>query len=502
MERITRAIFFWTLVAAFIIITPLVILYANGYKFDFTRGVFVHSGTIFFKSNPQNITSELNGEMLDSAKINISSNAYSISGLIPDTYDLSISAPDFQTWQKKIDVHSGLASEFWNVLLVRNEYRKTDYATLGIEKFFISPKGTYIIYTQKTENGLAANILNIEDKQIEKTFNFADWEFIPEERMENIEWSPEEDYISVPVRKIIKQSILTQDPEEQSSPYTYFIIDPAKGTSFNLNGLLKNNNLSYVRWDPKDKDYLFYLSDETLYRANINDVSDITEIAKDVSSFDLSQTNVYYSQMPNEIVYKTDLDGQGTVKQITSDFPEDITKNFRLIAYDDARIAFLTENKNLYIFNAGEMDSYFRKLGENIEGIQFSDDGKKLLYWTKNDISTYYLRNWNVQPNRFENSIEEITRYSDQIKNVQWFKDYEHIIFSVGPQMKIIELDPRDHRNCMDLLKTASSTPLAGYNHAQERLYFVDTKDSSSSLYSIIFPEPTPILGIYTPSQE
>jgi len=499
MERITRAIFFWTLVVAFIIITPLVILYARGYKFDFDRGVFVHSGTIFFKSNTQDIVATLNEEKKDSKKINISGNSYSISGLIPDNYKLTVEAPGYQSWNKNIDVHSGLASEFWNILLVRNEYTKTDYNTDGIQKFFISPQGKYIIYTQNTANGLATNILNIQEKNIEKTFNFSDWEFIEEERMENIEWSPEEDYISVPVKKIIRQSTLTG---EQSSPYAYFIIDPAKGTSFSLNELLKNNDLSYVRWDPKDKNYLFYLSNEILYRANINNITDVTQIAQDVSSFDLSKTNVFYSKMPNEIVYKTDLDGQGTPIQITSDFPDDISQNFRLIAYDDIRIAFLTQNKKLYIFNVGEMDSYFRKLGSDIQGLQFSDDGKKLLYWTNNDISTYYLRNWNVQPNRFENSVEDITRYSDQVKNVQWFKDYEHIIFSVGSQIKIIELDPRDHRNCMDLFKTTSERPLVGYNHAQERLYFVDTKNSSSSLFSIVFPEPTPIFGIYTPAQE
>ena len=66
------------------------------------------------------------------------------------------------------------------------------------------------------------------------------------------------------------------------------------------------------------------------------------------------------------------------------------------------------------------------------------------------------------------------TSFNDEIKNIQWAKDYEHVIFSVGSQMKIIEIDPRDHRNCMDLPKTTSETPLIGYNLAQERLYFVD----------------------------
>lgn len=504
MEKLHRTVFFWTLALIFIIAAPAVVLYARGFRFDFSRGVFVHSGTISIQSNPQEIKISINGEENDSQTLNQMNKSYNVSGLIPGTYDLSVSADGYQTWNKKVEVHSGQASEFWNVILVKNDYAKTDYGAPGIGKFFISPNSKSIIHTRENGDGFSADIINIKTKEVTGTFPFPGWKFIPEAKKENIEWSPDEDYISVPVEKAAQENAdpaeTASDSQEETSPYAYFIIDPAKNTAVNLNELLGNPDISYVRWDPKDKNHLFYLSQDALYRADINNPADIVEIARDVSSFDLSQTNVYYARMPHELVYKTNLDGSGEPIQLTSDFPEGITRNFRLIAYDDFRIAFLTENKDFYIFNAGEFERYSRKLGSGIEGLQFSDDGKKLLYWTKNAMSVYYLRNWNVAPVRAENSIEDITRYSDEIKNIQWFKDYEHIIFSSGPQVKIIELDPTDHRNSMELLKTASDSPLVGYNHAQERLYFVDKVGTSSGLYSIIFPEPTPILGLYTPA--
>ncbi|MDO8241295.1 MAG: hypothetical protein Q7T51_04940 [Candidatus Moranbacteria bacterium] len=489
MEKLKRTIFFWILVLMFVIIAPAVVLYAKGFRFDLSRGVFVHSGTISIKSNPQDIVVSLDGKVNDSKALDKINNSYNVMGLMPKGYNLSIGADGYQTWNKNIEVHSGVASEFWNVLLVRNEYTKIDYNTTGIEKFFISPQSKYIIYTANSASGLSTRILDIKSKEIVGLFDFADWNFITEDRRENIEWTPEEDYLSVPVQK-------TEDGKTQ---FAYFIVDPNAKTSFNLNELLNNDDISYVRWDPKDKNYLFYLSNNSLYRVNITNPTDSKQIAQDVSSFDLSKTNVYYSVMPHELVYKNNLDGSGTPNQITSSFPEDITRNFRLIAYDDSRIAFLTQNKDLYLFNQGEYGTYTRKLGYDIEGIQFSDDGKKLLYWTKNAMSVYYLRNWNVSPVRGENTIEDITRYSEEIKNIQWFKDYEHVIFSISSDVKIIELDPMDHRNIMNLPKTNSQMPLIGYNLAQERLYFVDSKDASTSLFSIVLPEPTPILGIYTP---
>ena len=504
MEKKKRTIFFWSLVIIFFIITPAIILYAKGYRFDLQRGVVVHSGTISIKANPQDINISLDGKISESKSLNRVNGSYNVPGLMPGSYDLSISADGYQSWNKKIEVHSGLASEIWNVILARNDYTKTDYNTEAIEKFFVSPKSKYIIYTQNSGDNLTTNILDIKNKTIANSFTFPGWKFIPDEKRENIEWSPNEDYVSVPVRKTVTtentDSITKKVSAAETTQYAYSILDPAQKTSFNLNDLLQNNDINYVRWDPQDKNYLFYLSENSLYRTNINNITDTITIAQDVSSFDLSKNNIFYSVRPHELVYRKNLDGSGDPIQITSDFPEDITQNFRLIVYDNARIALLTQNKSLYVFNSGEFDSYYRKLGSDIEGLQFSDDGKKLLYWTNNSMSVYYLRNWNVQPTRTENSIEDITRYSEGIKNIQWTKDYEHVIFSVGAQMKVIELDPRDHRNCMDLPKTTSDTPIIVDNHAQERLYFIDTKNSSTSLYSIVFPEPTPIFGIYTPA--
>jgi len=88
--------------------------------------------------------------------------SYNISGLIPKEYDITISAADFQSWNKKIEVHSGFSTEIWNSILVRNSYEKTAYDSSGIDKFFISPKNKYAVFDQKIEDALALKILNIK----------------------------------------------------------------------------------------------------------------------------------------------------------------------------------------------------------------------------------------------------------------------------------------------------------------------------------------------------
>ena len=171
--------------------------------------------------------------------------------------------------------------------------------------------------------------------------------------------------------------------------------------------------------------------------------------------------------------------------------------NYRLIIYDEKRIVLINnETRKLYIYNTGDKDNYFRFLSQEAEGIQFSNDGKKLLYWTKWEIFVYFTRDWDVQPIRSENELRNITRFSEELKNVQWSKDYEHIIFTTGEEIKIIEADYRDRCNLLNIIKLNSTASYVIADFSQSKLYFTDTRDGNSYLYFIDFPEKTGFLGI------
>jgi hypothetical protein len=504
MENVKRKLFFWTLVILFLITAPAVVLHARGYRFDLNRGVFVYSGAITFKTNPQNVKVLINNQLNESKQLNRINSSYNITGFLPGDYEIKIFQDGYQPWSKKTEVHSGLSSEFWNIVLVRNEYQKMTSDAENVDRFFMSPKNDFITYTQNLNSDLTVSIFNFNLEKTEKTFTFSGWSIISQNKKENIEWSPQEDYLSVPVEKEVTTDISTvkgkklaaiKEPANKME-YGYFIVNPADSTSFNLNDLLGKKNIQDVRWDPKDKDYIFFLEGANLFRANITDKTDMTLINSDVSSFDLSKSGVYFITSPNNLVFKTALDGKSQKDQITAYFPEQGRAVERMIVYDDARIGFIDIDKKLFVYNKGDKDTYFRELGSAIEGIHFSDDGKKMLFWNNNEVFVYFARVWEVQPVRAENEVTNITRYSEPISNVQWFKDYEHVIFSTGRWIKLIELDNRDHRNCMDFLNTSTDTPFVRYNNYLEKLYFTDVKDNKTILQSIKFPEPVPILGI------
>jgi hypothetical protein len=245
-----------------------------------------------------------------------------------------------------------------------------------------------------------------------------------------------------------------------------------------------------ARWDSANRDYVYFISNSSLFRLNITDPTDQKLIAENVASYDLSSGQVYYFQLPSGIVYKRDPASLSDPVQVTTAPPGEMSDpHYQITVYDDKRIIFLNKSGSLYLNNIGDRGNYFPHLSGNARGSQFSDDGKKLLFWSSWEISTYFLRDWEVQPFRSENEEHDVTRFADSIANVQWSKDYEHVIFSTGNKIKIAELDYRDQRNLNDIITLSADRTKVVTDFPNELLYFIDQDKNTTNLYSIPFPE-------------
>ncbi len=487
-DSLKRRIFFWILSILFFITTTLVVFYALGYRFSFERGIFIYAGSITVKSNPRNINIALNGNPVPSKKVNYLNNSYHIDGIKPGEYSLEVSASGFQSWSKKINIHSGISTEFWNVLLTRVEYPKTDLFVSSDKRFFLSPKNNYIAYIRSRDNESSVNILDLDSSESERIFSSGDFEFAKNDK-DNIDWSPQSHAVIIPaVRK-------------DSRMKNYFIVNIDSKNAVNLKDISGFENPEHIRWDPQKKNILYFLSDKNLYRMDIENPDGKKLIGENISAFDFASGSIFYFQLPGGIVYKINPAGEGSPKQITTSPPDDLSdKRYNIIVYDEDRIVFINDyNHNLYIRNKGEKDEYFNKLSRDAQGVQFSNDGKKLLFWNDWEIFAYFTRDWDVQPARLENETLDITRFSENLKNVQWAKDYEHILFTAGKYIKIAELDRRDRCNIMDVYALESNNGFMVSSFSDNKVYFTGKTGENSStfnLFGIDFPEKEGILGL------
>ncbi|NTW27166.1 MAG: hypothetical protein HGA36_02480 [Candidatus Moranbacteria bacterium] len=489
--EIPKAIFFWTLVVLFWLTSATIIGYAFGYRFNFQNGIFVYAGSISLKTTPQQVDVYIDGVIMPSKSFNRLNNSYHIGGIVPGNYLVEVKAPGYQAWSKKISVHSGISTEFWNITLAQNSYAREDYDSPGIGKFFISPRKNLAAFSQQIENNFLVKIFNPGTLEMGQVFIADDYKFTNDSK-ENIEWSPQAHRLIIPAIK------------NEGGEKNYFIVSADNTQDIvNIRDLTGDNNLSHSRWDPKNKDVLFYMSNNNLYRFDLNDLTSKKLVAENIASYDLSPKALFYFQLPEGIVYKTNFDATDFPTQITTSGPANMSDaSYQIIVYDDDRVVFLNKSNDLFIYNLGEDgDTYFRELSSNATGSQFSDDGKKLLFWNDHEISAYFVRKWEVQPTRNENDLMSITKFSDQIGNVQWTRDYEHALFTNNNKIKLIELDNRDKRNMADILSLNDNTSLLVNNFTDSKLYYTEKNDQGqNALHAIYFPERTTFLQSLFPA--
>jgi hypothetical protein len=478
----TSRLFFFCLAVFFIATAPLIVFYSFGYRYSLDKGIFIYGGSITIKSNPQTVNIMIDNGSVSQRRVSFINNYYHIDGIRPGVHQISVSVDGYATWKKTAEVHSGISTEFWNVLLTRNSYPETPITDNETGRFFPSPKNDFIALTHQSDSSFSVSLFDIGNKSDEEYFSSSTYQ-LTSNKKENIEWAPQENKLLIPVEK---------DGEKN-----YFIVNIKDKSASKLTDLAKMNDIHNVRWDSNRKNFIYFQSRDNLYQMDTEQPAELALVSEHISDYDLSGSQIYIFRNDSGIIYRLSNSNFNDSNQITTSPPEEMANpDYQITVYDEKRIAMINnKTKDLFIYNEGDDDTYFRELGNNIEDIQFSNDGKKLLYWSDQEIFAYFNRVWEVQPVRKENESLNITRYSQKINNVQWSKDYEHIIFSVGNYLKVAELDHRDRHIIMDVLTNLDEDSNAVADFSNNQIYISGKADDPKILYYIKFPDSTGLFG-------
>lgn len=472
-----RRFFFWILVLLFFVTTATVLFLTFGYRFDANRGLFVHTGSFTLKVTPlENIVIEVDGKVVPMKKLSILNDAFHIGGQMPGEHFIRVQAPGYSDWEKKAVIESGRSTEFWNITLIGNSYPQTAIPeTESVKKIFPSPENNLFALLETREQGTLVKTLDTD------TMLQSEIAFIPETSLitssdENLEWAPNTENILIP--------LIDTDGQRTS-----FLINIESGTVTNLTLQSHISNIHYPRWDGRRKNVFYFLSENTLYEWSTETLdTPPVAIMEKISGYDISQNSIYFIDAETGIVFRLKSgDTREEAKQVTSKEIDAPNALYALTVYDEDRIAIRDrETGRLFIFNSGE-DEYFQMLGNGIRGVQFSNDGKKLLFASEREIFVYFVRPWSTQPLRSENEILQIARFANEIRFAQWTEDYEHVLFAYNNTIKTIELDHRDRRDMRTVLSLNLPPEQLLDNSSNDRLFIIEEKDGPT-LSFIPFP--------------
>ncbi len=490
----SRRILFLLFSMSFFVVASSVLFYAYGYRFSIERGVFVYTGSLSLKTNVETVTIKIDGVVIPEKRLGLLNNSIHIAGLNPGEHMIEVEAPGYKSWSKKVVIQSGLTVEFWNIFLTEENYiREPVLSTERTLKIFPAPNGLFATIKQNG-NRYSVDVLDITNEKNEEVF--ATTEALFATTLEtNIEWAPESHKIIIPLVK-------------DTTPL-YAVVDIKTKKTFFLNEATAiSTPLHSPRWDATTKDLVFFLNQGSLYRFDTSDVNDqgafapAEIIAEHVAAYDLSGNKLYLLNNETGIVYRQNGSNTNISPEQITPSPIALQDNhtYSLIAYDDTRLSVREKETGiLSVYNKRAENSPLKKLGENVVGLQYSDDGKKLLFYSENEIGVYFNQDWEAQPFRALDSVSQIARFSTPLKNVQWAEDYEHVIFSLGKNVKMIEIDNRDQRGLSDLL-TLNAPPLELLpRFPQDALYIIGSQadQDGNMVFRITLPQyATNIFGL------
>ncbi|MFZ1654653.1 MAG: hypothetical protein WAT84_02375, partial [Candidatus Moraniibacteriota bacterium] len=437
-----RSFIFCLFTLAFFATAGLIIFYAFGYRYSHERGIFIYSGSITISSLPQSVDIAIDSEPLSPQRYGILNETIHITGLMPGEHLLTISAPGYHSWSKKVTIQSGISSEFWNVILTRTDYPGVALPnTAGTARIYPHPDSD--LFALAKELASEASVV-VYDRTVQSgrevfarsgtTFDF--------DTSENFEWSPSGEKILLPL-------------VEQGNR-TYYIVNIADGAVEKLSDIVPGLTPTSARWNATGNEELIFLAADTLYRFDTIEARVPIVLAEHVRTYEITDTAIYIAASETGTISRLRNTSSGANQtEITPPVSQDLgTHTYVLDVYDEERMALLEKSgrKRLFIYNQAPEKKYgFQEIATGVERFQFSNDGKKLLFASTNEIGVYFAREWDVQPRRSVNETLQIARFSDPIANVAWSEDYEHILFTRGRTLKIIELDGRSGRAINDI---------------------------------------------------
>ncbi len=243
MKKPTRTFLFLLFVLVFIIVTPVVLAYSQGYRIDWGRKMIVPTGALFLAPRPAPVEISLDGK-IRKVSSTLFQNVF-IGNLIPQSYLVRISKSGYHTWQKNLSVSSRLVTEAKNILLIPKNPTLREIAT-NVRDFHASPSGKYLLIVQDSKHP-EMYLFQLESGAFQLLFNGLD-EF-SNFQVSSVQWNEDSTKVLFALEKKLKKQWMVLDIRDGLPP-----------EALDLSSELENAKLSFTVGS-----VLFSIKDESLY---------------------------------------------------------------------------------------------------------------------------------------------------------------------------------------------------------------------------------------------
>ena len=411
-----RRMVYASFIIIFSILTPIIILYTQGYRYNFKRGRVQKTGILIISSIPKKADVYLNNKLVEG-----DSTPTRIEKLLPADYEIRMSKDGYYDWNKKLQVFENSTTFAEDVILWKNnppiqlaEYKIIDW--LASEN-----KNKIVFITQDRE------IISFEmnKNEFDKLYQSGIYD-----NPKIISWSN------------TNKKVLIRSGE------THLIIDTERN---GVNFVTITGDYELVKWDLKNDNIVYGLNNLGIWKIDLFTKKEELIFDKYVSDFIIDNNtydnNVIYKRILHESKNPEILDGINcnNCYFVNRTFP-------RLLLMDK-------DEQKLFIIDPENKNQTINSEAKNVSWL--SDD--TLLFYNDWEI-------WIYETDKEDPEI--ITRIGTKIEKVLWHPEGRHVIFT--SEIKIIELDNRELRNIIELF-TGNSTNDLTIDDKGKNIYFTES---------------------------
>ncbi len=437
-------------IAAFLIAAPLLIAYTSGYRYDASKNRFILTGSIFVRTQPEDVEIFLNNTRVGTAS------PLRLNHLLPNRYTLEVMKDGYHTWHKELEVNQKEATFAENIILWPTSPTSSHIATGTISEITIDAQSTRLIW--QSENVIHGhNLLNNNTQDILELDTSEPTTFT---------WASDDVHVLV----------------NQNSKY--WLVNK---NDFSVRALHAIRGLanSELKLHPTLADVILYKTTTGVESYNLTTLTRQSVITEPVIDFAWHNNAWYYLRAtePVSLVIKsqTTPDLSNVAYQLPS---APSYKLIKIIA--NQAFVYQPETQTLYRFTLDPEN--FNTTSQIIKPVtdwQFNTRNTRLLLSNNWEV-------WSIDLTTNESRI--ITRLSEPITAAQWYADENYILIELTDRVEMIELDNRDHRNHA-ALKQADVLHDALLDPNGEYLYVNSTDAEKTILERLdIFERPTTIL--------
>lgn len=353
-----------TFIALFLIISPLLILYTAGYRYDWTNGILKETGTLSVDVYPRNAKVYLDNEVLN-AKIPIR-----LQNIKPKKYKVKITAPGYFDWEKEIEVKNKQTEYIKEIYLIQKN-SPTLIAQGPINQIFISPDKNYLVYSEGTADSWQ---IWLRDLKNQKNFSLTTLSA----PAITVNWSKTNNYFAI---------------SEEKPPYnTLYLIDAQQPEKLvNLADELKYPVNKY-QWAETTEPEIYISTKLKLLSYFPNSNREFTLSKNDFADWRMENKQLWvarWDKQNSKLTFIKDTLGFSSIfKTLTRDEIFDASNS-----YDGSLEILSAKNDEILLKKIGtsDMTLVLKDKNFNISGDKFliSDYNNWLLIWTPWELTTY-----------------------------------------------------------------------------------------------------------------